>query len=295
VRPCADDATLQGDVDDALAPYRVSGKYPIRECTVLCLSDRPPIAIASEDEWGSLFPLVDALTFAALANRRFFGHDYWNKDDLTFVVQGVQERGRGTLLDVRRRDGTTRVHVTRDAHIVVQPRHVLSRRVEIDPALLSAATSAMLGDERNLQEALISFNAANSDSPDVARETELVLMNGALERLFQIDVGKEHALVGAFMAHITPTESLAPVDVHRIVATHAFRQRFDNVSTVRECWVRDFYRLRNDHAHGRRHASYPSCWNLLSGRARRVGRRADVHPAPERERPRGDVPPADRS
>jgi hypothetical protein len=65
--------------------------------------------------------------------------------------------------------------------------------------------------------------------------------------------GKEHELAKSFRETFKPSAEIKASKVQRPVAAH-----FHDPMPVREAWIRDFFRVRNDHAHGRREGRYPS-------------------------------------
>jgi hypothetical protein len=219
------------------------------------LSDKQ---IATALLWGQL------VAFSGLATRRFYSHlQYTNRDCFQLVAQRVSDPTSGTTILTRRRDGGQWNHVAAGALRVTKPMHVnVFSPVAVDQALLLALLRRSEDDGwGEIEEGILGYNAANTDSPDVPEEFEAVALVGALERTLGLAGGDDNQLAMAVEARVIPRTSLTPVDCRRIRES-ALRTRFEKLPSVRNAWVRDFFRLRGDHAHGKRKARYPSVWQL---------------------------------
>lgn len=142
----------------------------------------------------------------------------------------------------RRRDNTPfgpsagpamRVHVP--LHAAVVPR------VSLDESFFRALASfreiVVTGPDSERwiawQEAIYCFNQANTDNESMSEHLEWVLMSSALERILGAP-GNEDAVAKRF--------------IEAIVSGRL--QLYFDLSLLRD-WVREFYRLRGDFAHGR--------------------------------------------
>jgi hypothetical protein len=117
------------------------------------------------------------------------------------------------------------------------------RPIQLDVALISALMGARgtVVWER-IFEAIGPFLRANTDSPQMAEQTEVVEMVGAFERALSVWGSDE--LKREIRRHFRPTNDISPRDAPRIPPA----QR--NGPSVRSFWIADFYELRNAHAHG---------------------------------------------
>src|SRR5437879_1381767 len=96
----------------------------------------------------------------------------------------------------------------------------------------------------------MNYGIANRDSPDLTLQTEAVLMTGAFERLFDLRRGKEDDLAQGVTAALQPAEEIPAETCPRFSDPEA--QSFLRTHhPVRNAWIRDFFRLRGNLAHGR--------------------------------------------
>ncbi|MGH9343652.1 MAG: hypothetical protein ACRD19_07825, partial [Terriglobia bacterium] len=187
---------------------------------------------------------VDIACLSGLSDREFLGRaePYCNSDSFL-----LYERRFDSLTGVRapmfrRRDNTPfgpaagpamRVHVP--LHAAVVPR------VSLDESFFSALASfreivvTSPDSERWIawQQAIYCFNQANTDNESMSEHLEWVLMSSALERILGAP-GKEDAVAKRFIEAIVPGRP----------------QLYFDLSLLRD-WLREFYRLRGDFAHGR--------------------------------------------
>ena len=84
---------------------------------------------------------------------------------------------------------------------------------------------------------------------------------GAFERMLGLRGGDEGELANAFTILLVPNESLKPRDCARVGGSSR-QPRYERYASVREVWIRDFFRLRADHAHGKIAPRYTSLWSL---------------------------------
>ena len=217
-----------------------------------------------EQQINEYFDFRTALAFSALSARQFFASRYANSDSLRLIVQGfAPERPDSIMLLVRRRDGLSRHIISKEAQRFLRPEHVshcdLNR--DLDSDLLAALESARDGDPdrwETLDEAIRLFVGANTDSPDVGTHGELIDIISAYSRL--ANHWKEEETVRAFLASLpTPEQSLkaeGPKAALDRVAEDLARGK-----SMREIWLRDAYRLRNQVGHGHVQAPRPGIWN----------------------------------
>jgi len=261
VAPSGRGTTDQAIYDRLLAPYH-SGGAPIGHATLARIAGDDLTRDRSDDERGALFVFSELLSMSGLAARDFFGLGltYHNRDNFRLVVQGFSDDRGGAAITTRRRDGSTLNFWPGDDYRVQKPEHVSLGRSLLDLELLKALLDSRESENWNsLYEAILSFNLSNTDSSDVSEHIEAVLLVGAFERLLGCHRGKEDDLVGRFVTILTPTENKQPGAV-TFLGTSA--RRFRNSPTVRDMWIRDFFRLRGNLAHGKIQSLYQPVWGL---------------------------------
>lgn len=254
----------QAVLDALLDPYRHAPQGRVGSATLLRFDGRALLEDLQDDEADQVLRFGELVAFAGLAARRFFeDFRYSNRDHYRLIVQQFTDPSSGLGVVSRRRDGAARTIVTRSAVLVLKPYHVSTTPThDVDvPLLESLLRRATTEDWGEIEDAITGFNAASTDSPDVREDTEAVTILGALERLFGLRGGNEHELANAFVSAIVPTTTMSPLDCARITGS-ARRESFDKYGSLREVWIRDFFRLRGDHAHGKIAPQYRSLWAL---------------------------------
>ncbi len=227
-------------------------------------ADGNPTAVMSEDVLPALFRMGELLAFAALAKREYFSQRYWNRASFRLVVQGFQVGAEGgVLITARRRDGSSQHVISTGRDLVPRPAH--AAQVELgavtDGALLAGLVASQGKHGWDLtMDALLAFNASNTDGPDVTQEQEIVMIVGAFSRLF--GVWKERETVERFAAILPGNarwdeEHYGP-KANGIPLVGALAKG----SSVRREWMRDAYMLRNQYAHGSQTPLYRPAWSL---------------------------------
>lgn len=263
LEPFGQDAA-QAEMDTLLEPYREAPGGRLAKATLLQLHGKNLLEDLSDDEVEQVLQFGELVAFSGLAARRFFDQTgYSNRDNFRLIVQRFVDPASGMLVISRRRDGSNWTAVTKSAMMVVKPHHVATAPWQpIDePLLESLLQCAAHSTWRELEEGIIGFNTASTDSPDVREESEAVAIVGALERAFGLRGGDENELASAFVGAISPNEPVKPDECARVTNSPR-RERYEKYSSLRDVWVRDFYRLRGDHAHGKFAPHYTPLWGL---------------------------------
>lgn len=227
--------------------------------TIAVLRNREVIDDLTQEDRDELFLFSEIVAFAGLARREFFGFgfNYVNRDLFTFIIQSFEAVPGAVCVETRRRDGKTRNLVTPEAYKVHRPFHVPDSvcPVRVDTALIEALLQSRDTDKWPCyQEAIFDFTRANTDNDQIAEQMELILLNGAFERLFGLRGGKEHQLVDRIASTFRPSARVDPSSCSRI--------RREERGSLTEIWIRDLYRLRGNLAHGRGKSTYPSMWDI---------------------------------
>lgn len=250
----------QADIDGVLKAYSRFPNSRTKEATLLEVGDWRSGMDVPPEVLERLFEARQLIAFSALSKRRLFrGHfGYTNADTYELVVQRFKPGETGTFsFSTRRRDGSTGHLWGADEFAFQRPQHAeLRATADLDEPLL-AALLALPAELSYLHEAIVEFNAANTDALGVPEHVEMVMMKSAFERVLQVDHDAkrfqralERAL--ATIPQVEPEEpSTAPVDWSRKWGT----------AKPLEAWARDFCVVRGMSAHGvRRDAKASSIW-----------------------------------
>ena len=157
--------------------------------------------------------------------------------------------------------------MTRGALAIQRPGYIQASPVstKVDIPLLNALVQAQGELDQKIWnayfEAIVNYGVANRDSPDLTLQIEAVLMTGAFERLFDLRRGKEDDLAHSFAAALQPAEEVATETCSRFSTPDA-QSFLSKHPSVRNAWIRDFFRLRGNLAHGLIAPGYRSRWTL---------------------------------
>lgn len=259
LKPVGIGLEIQETIDVVLKPYYHSHERQISRGMLMRLKDKGLIDDLSENERSDAFSFSEIVSLAGLCSREYFDLTYCNSHNFTFVIQSFRGASGGVALTSRRRDGSTFGYVAPGTFKEIQPHHVSSSMVtNLDPDLLKSLVefSEHKNGER-LVEASFGFNRANTDSPNVPDASEVVLMVGAFERILGVDNGREELLAENFCSKFRP-HSPMPIEANPRIP----RNTFTNCASVQEIWIRDFFRVRGNLAHGRRRSEYRSLWSV---------------------------------
>jgi hypothetical protein len=249
----------QSDIDGVLSAYANRPRNKIRKAAILEYGDWCT-GMDPQDVLPTLFRARNAIAFAALSHRQLFrrSSEYCNYDTYTLVVQRYRPGDVGTFsFATRRRDGGTNQLWSTDEFAFHRPNHVEPHaKFSVDHPLL-AALLGPLDSKAPFQEAVIEFNCANTDSPDVPDHVEVVLVKSAFEWLFGI---KEQA--NAFVAALTKCiEDIPPANVLDGPLKVRWKNARPNATRPLEAWAREFCDIRGASAHGRARAASRFVWS----------------------------------
>jgi len=241
--------------------YYIHTNHIIDECTLLFINKKDDFEDFDEEEIDFLFSFSEILAFSGLSKREYFGlgFQYWNRDNFTLVIQGFDEKSDGVTTVTKRRDGSTKAYWSGDVFKVKMPFHVNNIVVTIDTSLVESLLDFQESFGANgifLTDALFFFNRANTDDNFISEYQEIVMMVSAFQRLLGCKTGKVDELIDRFMSIFNPKQDFNINQSKRIK-----NSKYNNNSvTLREAWLRDFYQLRNDYAHGKRISGRPRIW-----------------------------------
>lgn len=249
----------KADVDAIFKAYADRPGKPVQHGVIVELADwhagpdMPPAVF--ERVW----QVKEILTLSALAGRHLFVGDgsYVNSHAYTLVVQNfAPSSAHGFAFSTRRRDGVATNFWSSDKFAFQRPLHVSDRsRVNVDVKLAKALLALPVDDP--MLEAIREFNAANTDSGDVAPHVEVVMVKSALEWLLGID--EKRSSLSAALTRLFPAPGLAAVagplrDVW-------LKRHKPADQRLLSAWVTDFCILRGSAAHGKGRGRAPTVWD----------------------------------
>lgn len=262
-QPAGAGTQLQEQIDKVLEPYRVRGDNPVERASLLKYADKELAADLTSDELDALFVFSELLAVSGLSSRRYFspGLEYCNRGLFRLYVQSYVGTTGGVTLTHRRRDGTTTSFITKGAFRVHKPYYIEEPHpFTVDDSLLIALLTAQskLDDAEwgRHYESIVNFNLANTDSDHIPLHLEAVFTIAAFERLLGVG-GKPIELARSFSTLLVPEEEMSPDECPRLSNRTVLCRDF---SSIRELWLRDFYNVRDNMAHGKIGSRYPALW-----------------------------------
>ena len=247
---------FQNTCEKVVKHYYMHTNHIIDECTLLFINKKDDFDDFNEEEVDFLFSFSEILAFSGLSKREYFGlgFNYWNSDNFTLVIQGFDEKSDGVTIVTKRRDGSTKAYVNGDAFKVNMPSHVNNAVVTIDTTLVKSLLDfqeSSGADGIFLTDALFFFNRANTDDNLISEYQEIVMMVSAFQRVLGCRTAKENELIDKFISTYNPKSDF---NINQ-------SKRIKNISMpLRKAWLKDFYQLRNDYAHGKRISGRPRIW-----------------------------------
>ncbi|MCL5772592.1 MAG: hypothetical protein M1479_10040 [Actinobacteria bacterium] len=253
---------FQNTCEAIIRPYYTNIGDSINECTLIFLNNKDFFEDFTDDEIESLFSFVEILTFSGLSKREFFSNfSYFNSSNFHFVVQGFNKDLEGVTIVTRRRDGQSKNFIDIGSYKVIMPFYVNNSMVKIDINLFKSLLDAQkkLKDKwLDFSDAIFFFNRANTDSDQITKHQEAVMMIGAFQRILMCKKNsKIDELIKNFKNSFTPKKDLDISKSKRILNS----KYANKIGTLREAWLNDFYQLRGDYAHGKKETKKQMVWN----------------------------------
>lgn len=256
-------------VDGILEPYRAHANKPIKKALILSFKESDLLKELNEDDIAKIYNFSELFTFSNLSSRRYFDNildEYCNKDAFQIIIQGFgsETEYKGSAITRRRRDGSSTTYYTKDALFINKPGHIVSqRKLNTDFVFLESLlkTQEVIAEKEwsAIFEAVISFNLANKDSEEISENIELILINNSFERLLDTN-GKEDELGQKLTSILKPEVDLPKDNCEKLKNIEG--NRFKKSIYVRDIWVRDLFRIRNNIAHGKLTSQYPFVFSL---------------------------------
>jgi hypothetical protein len=250
---------VQRHLTRVLGTYRNIAGHPVDHAAVVRYGDRPFGADLAPEEIESAYEWVQIACFAGLAGREFFTPEAPCNSDVFLLYMQRLEDPNFVALRTRRREGHTWSLWPLDAVVMSVPAHVSPvRLVSLDLPLLDAlvALARRTGPEwGSWQHALSCFSQANTDSDAFRYQVEWGLMCSAFERLLNAAPDYED-VAGKFAQVVVPPKPLLAANARRRIDRWK-----DPTAPVRLEWLKEFYRVRGDFAHGRLTTRQQMAWN----------------------------------
>ncbi len=246
-----------------LASYLTLEGYPIKEACLVGFDGRPFLADLTDDEREIAYDIIDLVCFSALPKRDYYESigSYSNSSVFIMYQQRFEDSTEFICVTARRRDGRTSLSRPIEDAKFSEPVQSAGASIEIDEPLLAALIkfrdTSPAGTWSRWQEAITCFNQANSDADAFRYQVEWVLLCGALERLLDVRRSKAEEVASEFQNALQPK---TPIWVKDSQARKSKSK--DQGSSLRYEWMRQFYELRNDFAHGRTVTHKHSAWTV---------------------------------
>jgi hypothetical protein len=251
------DAVLSAYVEPGAQP----AGQPVDSVTLVHLADREPTTELTEEERASLFQLAEIVAFTALSRREFFSVGrYVNRDDFKLIIQRFSESSpTGVSIMARQRDGVKLTGYGAGAFRSTRPPQANSPSnfnidVTFASALLAVAETPLWP---RYEDAVYSFNSANTDRDDTPEQHEVVATVGAFQQVLEAE-GRADAIASKLDDLLRPYLAADPspskVDAaRRFEARRRGSQReYTPPRSMTEAWFRDFFFVRNAFGHGQR-------------------------------------------
>jgi len=249
---------IQADIDGVLSAYAERPGHPINRATILELGDWQAGMDMTRDTVSNLFRARDMVAFSALSQRTLFQRHtrYCNYDAYMLVVQRFHPGEAETFaFDTRRRDGHTSQLWSSDEFAFHKPNHVDAyTRMALDHPLLSVLLS-LPDTHKAAFEALVEFNAANTDSPNVPEHVEVVMCKSAFEWLLNINE-KSEQFVKALTSRL---EGLNAYPCEGPIKAR-WEKKWPNSTRPLYAWAKDFCAVRGKSAHGKSRNTADFVW-----------------------------------
>lgn len=260
------DTRAVGDAEDQVrsifSAYRGIDGRTVPKVSLITFDHRPALADVSASEMEITRELVELACVCGLAKRALFDHLglYCNAD--CFVCYGQRLEGKSGHVGVvhRRRDGSTCDLRSLDRTVFSIPLQVSNiTRVTLDAGLLAALLrlreSAPSSEWGRWQNAISCFNQANTDGHGVSPQVESVLICSAFERLLTAPP-KAKEVARLFSEILAPLQTISVGASKRISS-----QQGAGSNSLRYEWMKEFYKVRGDFAHGKLRPEQPMIWS----------------------------------
>jgi len=247
-----------------LSSYKNLEGHPVEQVALVKYEDKPVLADLNEDELEITRECVDLVCFSGLANREYFNQlgAYCNTDCFTLYGQWFGDDPSFMGLTSRRREGRNISGRSLAETTFTIPVHASSiREVRLDEKLLSSLinyrSSSLNKSWSRWQNAISCFNQANTDNNTVRYQVEWVLLCSAFEHVLEAK-SEAKDVARKFSDLFSPTKPLLSSGAKR-----KSNKKWDTDKPLRFEWMREFYRIRGDFAHGKLITRQSTAWKPL--------------------------------
>lgn len=255
------DEAAQCRVNTILGTYKTIKGEPIDSAALVRYEEKSFIDDLSKAERETIHELAALACFSALAKREYFNPlgPYCNSECFALYFQKFDSADFITLA-TRRRDGKTWSSWPIDDIAITVPVHCHTvSEVHLDEGLLRALvahrTQSREAEWATWQNAISCFNQANTDSEAVRFQVEWVLLCSAFEHILGAK-SKYSDVARKFADAMAPSSSVLMRNAER-----RSDQWTGGDEPLRYEWMREFYRIRGDFAHGKLQTGQPAMWN----------------------------------
>ena len=268
LRPKEGLSVTLAEIDKLLDFYRTGPNETIDECLLVKFDGQSIGDEINDDQRSFLGSFAQLLCCSYLSDREYFTQysNYWCADNFQLHAQGWRNPFDGhVVISSRRRDGRS-LNLTDaefDAHY--RPHNAAGRSTLQPPsALIQALLSCSATDAwPGLYVGISNFNLANTDRELMTPETEMVLLYGAFQAVFDNvpDQAREHA---SLLRSYLGTEGFLIADVisdSNIKDKLLSRYRQGTPKSLLEIWFDEFRAMRGHFAHGKARDGYPAIWS----------------------------------
>lgn len=199
-------------IDLVLEPYVDRALKPVDRFAVTRLDGKKWLDELDDGERGEIFDFAEILAFSSMAIRDFFPESgvgrYSNRTHFQLYIQRFDDPERGVAVETRRRDGTNLSGFSKGKYRIQRPEHVVTTSEA--PLALTFLSSLLSSRSEEwwppMWEGILAYNIANTDSTEIRSSLELVMLNGAFERVFDLSRGRAKDLEAAVLSTLNPTE-----------------------------------------------------------------------------------------
>lgn len=252
----------QTQVNTIMGIYKDIEGEPVNNAALIRCNRKSVIEDLNETEIDEAYDLAALACFCGLANRQYFNSlgPYCNSDNFSLYVQKFKVT-EFIALSSRRRDGSNMSAWAVEEIAITIPVHVHTiPSVSLDESLLAALLAHRSGagsEWGRWQSAISCFNWANTDSDNIRHQVEWVNLCGAFEHLLDAKRMAED-VARRFSEVLIPCDPLLARDSNRRGAKGG-----DKGQSLRYEWMREFYRIRGDFAHGKLSSRQATEWEPL--------------------------------
>jgi hypothetical protein len=246
-----------------LSSYRDLKGRPNRQMALVKYRDKPVFSVLTSEEYEIARELVELACFSGISKRTYFSFgDYCNASNFMFYGQRFTIGSGHAAIVSRRRDGQLSDLRSINETMFSIPVHAnpigqVTLNEQLLTSLVSFRETCDSQEWSRLQNAIACFNLANTDADNITYQVEWTLLCSAFERLLVCD-SKARDVADGFSAVFCPATPLAVSGAKR----KSLRWR-DLAKPLSFEWMREFYSVRGDFAHGNFDTRQPLAWQPL--------------------------------